>query len=298
MKHSKDIQVYDKKGRNIVDIKKAAWNALSPETQKAYTSDYKLFFEHIQKDVKDVTANDILEYIDHLRGNGNVNDTINRKIASLSKMFKIAVIAGEIRENPVAVLKEFQKITMKTSKEVRCTLSIKDVQKVTTPKKNDTIYTQQLICIIKTLAKTGLRISELTGIKNSDIYEHNKRTLLVRILGKGRKERFIYLEKVHHKEIKKLYPNVEGCDFLFYSSRHRRYCRKALWKRTSEFFQERIGKKFHPHMARHFFITYKISVEKQDIKSVSRYVGHQDTSTTLNMYVNTSLDVESSKVKI
>jgi integrase len=51
-------------------------------------------------------------------------------------------------------------------------------------------------------------------------------------------------------------------------------------------------------MARHFFITYKIYIEKEDIKAVSLYVGHQEIGTTLKMYVDTSLDSKTSQIKI
>lgn len=54
----------------------------------------------------------------------------------------------------------------------------------------------------------------------------------------------------------------------------------------------------HPHTLRHVFITHKISTEKRDIKAVSRYVGHADVATTLEMYVDTALDPKSAKVKI
>ena len=69
-----------------------------------------------------------------------------------------------------------------------------------------------------------------------------------------------------------------------------KYCRKYLWREIKIRFKNTVDKDVHPHLLRHFFITYKISIEKKDIKAVSKYAGHANVSTTLNMYVDTPLD--------
>jgi site-specific recombinase XerD len=296
MTKKNEVALYD--SNRAVDVKKAAWNSLSGESQKAYQHDYKLFFQFIGKDAKNITANDVLSYIEHLREEGYKNSSINRKAASLSKMFKVMKLAGEIKENPVEVLKQFKNISMKTNKEVRISLSIDDIKKATKITKSDSISTWKTALIIKVLAMTGLRISEFTGIKNKDITDYDKENKTVRIVGKGRKERFIFLGNSIIKEVKELYPDTPKCEYLFYTIRKTRYDRRVLWLQIKDFFWTRIQKDVHPHLLRHAFITQKISVEKRDIKSVSRYAGHADVSTTLNMYVDKALDVNESKIKI
>jgi len=296
MTKKNEVALYD--SNRAVDVKKAAWNSLSEESQKAYQHDYRLFFEFTKKDAKNINANDVLSYIEHLRENGYKNSSINRKAASLSKMFKVMKLAGEIRENPVEVLKQFKNISMKTNKEVRISLSIADIKKATKMKKSDSITVMKTALIIKVLAMTGLRISEFTGMKNKDITEYDKQNKTVRIVGKGKKERFIYMGNDTLKEIKALYPDTPRSEYLFYTIRKTRYDRRVLWLQIKEFFMTRIGKECRPHLLRHFFITHKISVEKMDIKAVSKFCGHQDVSTTLNMYVDKALDVNESKIKI
>ena len=296
MTKKNEVALYD--SNRAVDVKKAAWNSLSEESQKAYQHDYRLFFEFTKKDAKNINANDILSYIEHLRENGYKNSSINRKAASLSKMFKVMKLAGEIRENPVEVLKQFKNISMKTNKEVRISLSIADIKKATNMKKSDSITAMKTALIIKVLAMTGLRISEFTGMKNKDITEYDKQNKTVRIVGKGRKERHIFIGDDILKEIKELYPDTPKSEYLFYTIRKTRYDRRVLWLQIKEFFWTRIGKECHPHLLRHAYITQKISVEKRDIKAVSRFVGHADVSTTLNMYVDKALDVNESKIKI
>lgn len=291
---TKELQLYNK--NKALDIKQAAWNSLAEESKKAYQSDFNIFFEYIQKQPKDVTANDILSFIEHLENQGYKNTSINRKIASLSKMFKTLIIAGEIKTNPVDTLKQFKNISRKTSREVRITLTITDIRKATKITKQTTENDKKIILIVRTLAKSGLRISELTGIKNKDISEYNDKHKTIRIVGKGRKERFIFLENEFINEIKKTFP--EDNEYLFYSKMRTCYNRKWLWREIKDLFYKRIKKDVHPHLLRHAYITHKISVEKMDIKAVSRYSGHENISTTLDMYVDKALNVNESKIKI
>ncbi len=284
--------------KNVLQVKDAAWNSLSEESKKAYSSDYKLFFDFVGKDPKNITADDILKFIDDLEKKDYKNNTINRKIASISKMFKVMVIAGEIKQNPVDVLKQFRNINFKTSKNIHLGLTIDDIKKVVKVTKNTTTQDKKIILIIRMLAMTGLRISEFTGIRNKDILNFDKDNQVVSIVGKGKKERQIYLSNIFIEEIRKLYPVTEKSEYLFYNRLYKRYDRRVLWLQLKTIFHERIGKDAHPHMLRHFFATYKINVEKQDIKAVSKFLGHSDVSITLNAYVDTALDVKNSKIKI
>jgi integrase/recombinase XerD len=291
-----EIVIYN--SNHAIDVKNAAWNSLSEESKNAYQNDYKLFFEYAKKDMKSITANDILGYIEFLRKKDYKNSSINRKVASLSKMFRVMKIAGEIKENPVEVLKQFKNISMKTNREVRISLTIDDIKKATKIKGSDSLTDRRTAMIVRILAMTGLRISEFTGIRYGDITDYDNKNKSIRIVGKGRKERFIYLEKKTIDEIKDLYPRVQECEYLFHTIRKTRYDRKTLWSQIKQFFWTRIEKDVHPHLLRHWFATYKIGVEKQDIKSVSRYLGHADVATTMNSYVDKALNVSESKIKI
>jgi site-specific recombinase XerD len=281
-----------------VNVKDSAWNSLSENSKQAYSYDYKIFLDFIKKDLHDVTPDDILNYIEYLENNDYKNSSINRKVASLSKMFGVMVIAGEIPVNPIEVLKQFKNINRKNVTNIKISLDIKDIKKATKTTKNSSIYEKQISIIIKFLAITGLRISELTHIKNRDITEYDEENKIIRIVGKGKKERYIYIDNVFFEEIKKVYPGYEGMPYLLYSRKKTPYDRKSLWNKIKIRFNETTGKDVHPHMLRHWYITHKISVEKQDIKAVSRYAGHSDVSITLQMYVDTVLDVKNSKIKI
>lgn len=287
-----------KKENKSIQVKDTAWNSLSEETKKAYAYDYKLFFDFVKKDPSEITASDILAFIEDLENKNYKNSSINRKIASISKMFKVMVVAGEIKINPVDALKQFRNISYKTSRNVNIGLTIQDIKKAVRVLKSSTEQEIKMTLIIRMLSMSGLRISEFINIKNNDIVDFDSKNKIINIVGKGKKERKIYISDIFITEIKEIYPDKKGVLHLFYTLRGNKYNRKALWRQIHNFFDKKIGKRVHPHMLRHFFATYKINVEKQDIKAVSKFLGHSDVSTTLNAYVDTALDVKSSKIKI
>jgi len=276
-------------------IKQSAWIGLSHNSQESYKYDYKLFFKVINKNVKDINVADILEFIEYLEVNNYRPSSINRKMASISKMFDVLKHAGEIAENPIHMVKKIKRINKSVDHSVSISLSIDDIKSVTNIKTPDK-YENQLSMIISILAQTGLRITEFINIKYTDIKEHDKKYLKIRIMGKGKKERFIYFPKTEFTRIKKLWPSLS--EYVFYNYKQDKYCRKFLWFAIKKRFRDLLKKDVHPHMLRHFFITYKISTEKKDVKAVSRYAGHANVSTTLQMYVDTALDASDAGIKI
>lgn len=297
MNNSKELQVINK-NNHVEQIKSAAWMSLSKESQKAYQSDFKLFFDFIQKDPKKIGADDIIGYINHLEEKGFKNSTINRKIASLSKMFKVMNIAGEIKINPIDVLKQFKNISRKVSKEKHVSLTLKEIKKATKITKKSTKFDKRTSIIIRMLARSGLRISEFINIKHKDIVEYNEVSKKVRIVGKGKKERFIFIQNDFLEEVYEIFPCSKNIEYLFYNMINNKYNRVSLYRQIRKFFKKTINKDVHPHKLRHWFFTHKISVEKKDIKAVSKYGGHSSVSTTLDMYVDTTLDSKDSKIKI
>lgn len=291
MVKNKELQKYQKKE---IDIKQTAWNSLSTESQAAYNFDFKLFFKFIKKSAKDITANDILKYIEYLRENNYKNATINRKIASLSKLFKVMKVAGEIKESPVDVLKQFKNISFKTNKEIKISLTIDNIKKAI---KDAGSRHEKTIIFVRLLAMSGLRISEMIQIKNEDIEKYDDKNYIVRIIGKGNKERFIYIDNKFLSDIKKVFPDCES-EYLLYNKRFNPFDRRNLWAEIKNFFFVTIGKRVHPHLLRHVYATHKIHIEKQDIKAVSLYLGHSTPAITMQVYVNTSLDAKTSKIKI
>ncbi len=276
----KDITIIDNKHISLLND---SMRFLSKNTQRAYKSDLHTFLDIVKKEIQKTTMKDLHYYFSELENRNYRNSTINRKINSLSKIFTIYEKAGIIKENLIRQIKEIKKITRETDKIVIQNLNKDDITEVINH------ATKKTALIIKTLTNTGLRISELANIKNSDIenYDGFKK---IRIVGKGKKERFIFISTELYCEIKKVFN--KDCDYLFHSKSCRKLTRQILYKQINNAFCKHTGKKGHPHSLRHFFATYKIGKEKKDVKAVSLYLGHSTTSITLSMYVNTALKPE------
>jgi site-specific recombinase XerD len=266
-------------------ILQAGHDSLSPATRKAYETDLSGFYKATGKDIPAATVLDITHYIKTLDQAGYKNATINRKLYSISKIFGLYKLAGLIDRNPIAELNQVKRITRATSKQINAQVTLDDLHAIA--------HAGRTAVIITTLAHTGLRISELIGIKHGDIEDHHeggKEYKRVRIIGKGNKERFIYLSGDLFTTIKATF--AVNSDYLFHSDTGKVLNRVNLHKQIKGLFRRLTGKDIHPHSLRHFFATHKITAEKQDIKAVSKYLGHSGTSITLDMYVDTALTAE------
>jgi integrase/recombinase XerC len=207
--------------------------------------------------------------------------------------------SGKIKINPVDTLKQFKKINMPVEKEIKISLNMQDVRNAIKKEAGMSIADKKMILIIRALVKTGLRISELLHIKNKDIEKaYDLLNSKIRIVGKGRKERFIFLDNKFLKDIEKTWPKTKETDYLLYTRNDDCYDRRNVGIELTAFFKSRINKHVHPHMLRHLYATHKINVEKQDIKAVSKFLGHSDVSITLNSYVDTALTAKQSRIKI
>lgn len=144
--------------------------------------------------------------------------------------------------------------------------------------------------ILETLYATGMRVSELLILKQSDV---NAEFGVVRVFGKGSKERLIPIGRSALEWIKKYKENVrinlmnvqkrlqhKSTDVLFLTARGRPMTRMAVWNIVDRFTREaRIEKPVHPHTFRHSFATHLLE-GGADLRAVQEMLGHSDISTT------------------
>ncbi|MDC7234563.1 MAG: tyrosine-type recombinase/integrase [Spirochaetales bacterium] len=132
--------------------------------------------------------------------------------------------------------------------------------------------------IIEFLANTGVRVSELTGVRLSHVRKRRESEFHVRIMGKGRKQRVVRIKGGLRKRIAKEFPDT--LSFLFESSPGQPYSSQGihdLVKRAGE----RVGiYGLHPHSFRHYFATTLLK-KTWKLKAISEYLGHSDEATTL-----------------
>jgi integrase len=140
------------------------------------------------------------------------------------------------------------------------------------------------VLIIKTLVETGLRVSELLNLKYCNVKLNNE-FVYISVLGKGSKERRIFLPIANYNEIKKVF---DGKVYLFESKKKKKLSRGFIYKIVRQA-GEKIGHLIHPHTLRHTFATYNLINKGKNLKAISAYLGHASTAVTADMYIHNEL---------
>jgi integrase/recombinase XerD len=139
--------------------------------------------------------------------------------------------------------------------------------------------------ILETLYATGMRVSELTDLKQSNVFFDDE---VVRVFGKGSKERLIPIGKPALQWIRRYQMEVRGKlagahttnNAVFLNWRGRSMSRAAIWNIVKEYTRlARISKEVHPHTFRHSFATHLLE-GGADLRAVQEMLGHADISTT------------------
>jgi integrase/recombinase XerD len=132
--------------------------------------------------------------------------------------------------------------------------------------------------MLETLYATGLRVSELVALK---IFEVNLDAGVVRVMGKGSKERLVPLGEEAVDWIARYIKERKGkADALFLTARGAGMTRQAFWHLIGRYGARAIpGKKLSPHVLRHAFATHLIN-HGADLRVVQLLLGHADISTT------------------
>lgn len=132
--------------------------------------------------------------------------------------------------------------------------------------------------MLETLYATGLRVSELVALKT---FEVNLDANVIRVMGKGSKERLVPLgEEAAHWISRYLEQRKSSASALFITARRRGMTRQAFWHLIRRYGARAIpGKKLSPHVLRHAFATHLIN-HGADLRVVQLLLGHADISTT------------------
>lgn len=139
--------------------------------------------------------------------------------------------------------------------------------------------------LIKFLWKTGCRVSEMIGIRRSDWKVAVDRVLL-RVVGKGNKERWVRISREQFDEIRAVF---RGEEYLFETGKGRPYNRTYVSNTIAKVSKRAIGRTIRAHALRHSFATRQIR-RTGKIEGVSRYLGHSTPAITMSFYVHESLD--------
>lgn len=251
---------------------------LSKNTVNSYENDIKAFSKWTTKTlglhIKNLNKIDINSYIAFLFKEGLKSSSVNRKISTLKAFYLFLIKKKIIKISPTedVVMPKLQKYLPVSMSEIEVE-KLLDSPNISIPiEKRDK-------AMIEMLYATGMRISELTGLKITDI---DTNRLVVKVLGKGSKERLIpYGEKAADSlnSYIKDRPKSNSKE-TFLSNRGTAITRGAFWQRIKVYIvRENLKISISPHTLRHAFATHLLN-RGADLRSVQILLGHSDLSTT------------------
>ena len=273
--------------------------AKSELTVLEYGSDLRLFFRYISlikglcdkstpfdeinisllsnDIIYNVTLEDAYSFLAYCRKERN-NDTNARarKVVAIKRFYKYLEINGYIKNNRIAFLESPQ-----TKRGLPKYLSLE--QSVMLLQSVEGKFKERDYCILTLFLNCGLRLSELIGINISHIKDNN--TLVV--LGKGNKERTIYLNNACLSAIKSYMAvrpvdGVKDRDALFISNQKRRISRQSVQKMVEAYLKKcgLDGMGFSTHKLRHTAATLMYQHGNVDPLQLKEILGHENLSTT------------------
>ena len=269
MSHIEEIQDY----MNYLTLERQ----LSPNTIDGYKRDLEDFYKFTNKSYNHINKDDIIGYITYL--NKKVGPkTINRHIVSIKNYFKFLEKNNYINNNPTTDI-----TGLKTPKKMPRVLSIEEVDKLLDIEVKDA-YSSRNKAMLELMYSSGLRVSELLNLTLNNI-DFNMN--LVRIYGKGSKERIVPISEIATKyldEYINLYRNTlvknKVTDLLFLNSRGTKLSRQGFFKILKEIaLIKGINREISPHVLRHSFATHLLN-NGADLRSIQTMLGHENIETT------------------
>jgi integrase/recombinase XerD len=200
-------------------------------------------------------------------------------MSSLRGFYGYLVINKQISSDPMALLE-----SPKLARKLPDSLSEDDIDRLLSePNEEDPIECRDK-AMLELLYATGLRVSELVGLTMEQI---SLRQGLVRIVGKGGKERLVPLGELAVTEVESYlkYARTEllkgkQSDVLFPSKRAQQMTRQTFWHRIKLYaLRANIATAISPHTLRHAFATHLLN-HGADLRVVQLLLGHSDLSTT------------------
>jgi integrase/recombinase XerC len=299
----------------------------SPHTIANYGNDLRQFVDFLTPPgvvlpaLTAITHGIIREFVAHLHDQGLEKTSIARKLAALRSFFKYCVREGQLKESPARLVP-----TPKLPKRIPSILSAEEMNGflnhlaemggslpsketksktkwesggTAAPPRDAKLAEEGLLlrrdrALLELLYAAGLRVSELTGL---DIVDIEQKERVLRVTGKGNKERIVPYGQKAQEALDKYWPLRE--ELLLqttggYASRRATPHSEAVFlnytgRRLTQRSVGRIVKKYvrlvnmnwdlHPHSLRHAFATHLLA-DGADLRAIQELLGHQSLSTT------------------
>jgi integrase/recombinase XerD len=254
---------------------------LSRNTVESYSRDMVKFFGFLEArslSALDVSQADLMDFISSLAGPLSIR-SIARHISSLRGFYRFLVSDDRIKTNPARLLS-----APKLPRRLPDVLSRSEVDRLLSQPYGDTGRGRRDRAMLELLYATGLRVSELVGLRIPNI---NLEAGFVRTVGKGSKERMVPVGEKALEALREYLAHGrtallkrKSSQFLFVSARGKPLTRQGFWKIIKRYgLKAGIRKPLTPHSLRHSFATHLLECGA-DLRSVQVMLGHADISTT------------------
>jgi len=226
-----------------------------------------------------LTHREIREFVFHLKDRGLAPSSIRRAISSVRAYFSFLLEEGAVDSDPTERLDPPRAL-----RRLPTVLSRDEVVAILeAPRQDDAMYWRDR-AILEILYATGIRVSELLGLRTSDL---DLAEGMVRVKGKGSRERLVpfgtaaaQAAGIYLREVRPGLDKGGSGGALFLNRRGKGLSRMAIWNLV----QDAVGrtgleKRVSPHTLRHSFATHLLE-GGADLAAVQELLGHADISTT------------------
>ena len=258
---------------------------LSTNTVAAYRRDllkFEGFAKKRKMTLETVKRDDLVDFLSSLYHQKLESRTVARHLVTLRNFFRFAQIKEMIAEDPSVNLE-----SPKIRRSLPGYLRLEEVEKLLAQPDEKTPIGLRDRAMLEVLYSSGLRVSELTGLRVMDL---DRSAGCVRCVGKGDKERIVPIGKkataLVERYLRDARPKLLGkgaagnSPALFLNRRGGSFSRVGVWKILSAYGRQAgLRVALTPHMLRHSFATHLLE-RGADLRSVQLMLGHSDISTT------------------
>ena len=259
--------------------------ALSENTVMAYLHDVGLLFSFLQAKkehllIKDIAPDDLRDFLQYINEMGLGAYSQSRVVSGIKSFFSYLMLEKIINTDPAALL-ESPKLGKKLPDVLSETEIVTLIQSVDLSKP----LGERNKAILETLYACGLRVSELTSLKLSDLHFNEG---IIIVTGKGNKQRMVPVGDSAQKQLLtyirqvrvRIAPRKEAENIVFLNQWGSKLSRQMIFLIIKKLVEKAgIRKTVSPHTFRHSFATHLIR-RGADLRAVQVLLGHVSISTT------------------
>jgi integrase/recombinase XerC len=272
--------------QNFLEVEKN----VSEYTKTAYLADVREFAQYLSKNQLMKNASDIVAvdgekirgFLSYLYLKKIKKVSVNRKISSLKAFYGYLLKTGRIRKNPAEMIH-----ALKAEKHIPAFLSVDEIFELLGQAQGNSVLGLRNRAMLEIFYSCGLRLSELAGLNLMDVDLNQK---LVKVRGKGRKERIVPIGEPAVKAVKKYLEQTQDLrqgrekdafdSPLFLNVRGQRITTRSIARMVNDVsVRSTVGRRISPHALRHSFATHLLNAGA-DLRAIQELLGHKSLSTT------------------